>query len=85
MSCVVPIPSPDFYEFESYDKILNSLECLEDAFNRITTEIETKINESRAKVTEISTRVANCKHKIGQIEGSTKALTILSNPKFPQR
>jgi hypothetical protein len=76
---------PDFYQFESYDKIISALETLETSFNQIANEIESKINDSRTRVSNISTRVSNCKHKIKQIEGTKKALAILSKPTFPKK
>ena len=54
MACVVPITSPDFYEYESYEKVLNALDALENAFVVVTNEIESKINETKTRVNSIS-------------------------------
>ena len=54
MACVVPITSPDFYEYESYEKVLNALDALESAFTVVTNEIESKINETKTRVNSIS-------------------------------
>jgi len=44
----------DFYEYESYEKVLNALDALESAFTVVTNEIESKINETKTRVNSIS-------------------------------
>lgn len=78
---VLPI---DFYEQESYERMLESMERLETVFDSIVTTIEGKVTEFQTKVNGLSSRIAQASTKVTHMEGSTKGHTIKSCPTYPR-
>lgn len=77
---VLPI---DFYEQESYERVIESMERLETVFDSIVTTIEGKVSEFQTKVNSLSARISQASTKVSHMEGSTKGHTIKSCPTFP--
>lgn len=73
----------DFYEQESYERVIESMERLETVFDSIVTTIEGKVSEFQTKLNGLSARIAQASTKVTQMEGSTKGHTIKSSPTYP--
>ena len=77
---VLPI---DFYEQESYERIIESMEKLETVFDSILVAFEAKVTEYQSKLNGLSSRIAQASSKVSHMEGSTKGFTIKSCPTYP--
>mmetsp|Transcript_37219 Transcript_37219/g.81042 ORF Transcript_37219/g.81042 Transcript_37219/m.81042 type:complete len:561 (-) Transcript_37219:149-1831(-) len=79
-----PIVFQDLPQHQTYAQLCDSLERLDNASKEIFSRINSRINEQRGKLGDITARVQTCEAQIAAIASERrKATTVLSSNKYP--
>lgn len=71
--------SPDEIILDAIHSLTHLSTVIDDMFNKI----EKRISDEKSRLSNINSRVANCLHKVNQIKGTNRAITIFSTAKYP--
>eukprot|EP01114_Cavostelium_apophysatum_P003319 TRINITY_DN1314_c0_g1_i1.p2 TRINITY_DN1314_c0_g1~~TRINITY_DN1314_c0_g1_i1.p2 ORF type:complete len:452 (+),score=102.15 TRINITY_DN1314_c0_g1_i1:1450-2805(+) len=79
----VPIVFQNLRAPETYYQIFDSLENLNQIVDEVFTRLSTKISTERAKMQHLTARLGVAHSKVKQLQGTTRAVTVLSPAKYP--
>lgn len=79
----VALVNNDLTNDETLLDVFHSLDHLSAIVNEIFTKIDNRIDAEKTRISYIKARVNVCQQKVGQIKGSTQAITIFSTAKYP--
>ena len=78
----IDLISYDVHSHEGLDQTIQNLSNIEEVFNKISSKVETKLQQTKNKLRQLEERRQICMRKIETLAGLNVALTIYSPAKY---
>ena len=78
----IDLVSYDIHSHEGLDQTIQNLSNIEEVFNRISSKVDVKLQQTKNKLKQLEERRAICMRKIETLAGLNVALTIYSPAKY---